>query len=300
MASLLVNKAMKGVITAMVAPFNKEGELDKKAIKEVVSFLKTKVHGLFVNGTYGSGPLMSTEERKRVLEWVMEEAAGHIQVCVNISSTTNKMSIELGKHAVEVNASSVITLAPYYYKHDMNIVEDYLNELMSTIEIPVFFYNNPAVVPFNATSSFLFKLAKKGLKGIKDSSFNILNFYDYLNIFEGTDFKCMIGTDALLLPSVIMGAWGCISAISNYLPDLVMKLWEETVKGNIEKATILQKKILRVRDIFKKSPTIPLIQKALLEIGINAGYPREPFKDTPVEIWNDIKYQLSKLGVTFR
>ena len=300
MASLLGNKDMKGVITAMVTPFNVKGAIDKKAIKEMVSFLKTRVHGLFVNGTYGSGPLMSYEERKQVLEWVMEEAAGHIQVCVNISSTTNKMSLELGKHAAEVNASSVITLAPYYYKHDTNIVEDYLNELVSTIGIPVFFYNNPAVVPFNATSNFLFKLAKKGLKGIKDSSFNILNFYDYLNIFEGTDFKCMIGTDALLLPSIIMGAWGCISAISNYLPNIVIELWEETVKGNIEKAAILQKKILKIRDIFKKSPTIPLIQKALYEIDINAGHPRAPFRDTPEEIWSDTKYQLGKLGVTFR
>ncbi|GAG58641.1 unnamed protein product [marine sediment metagenome] len=74
----------------MVTPFKQNGALDKKALREVVSFLKKRVHGLFVNGTYGCGPLMSVNERKDVLEIVTEEAGNDIQVCVHIGSTSNR------------------------------------------------------------------------------------------------------------------------------------------------------------------------------------------------------------------
>ena len=82
------NRDMKGVITPIITPFDRKGNLDKQALREVTAFLKNKVHGIFVNGTFGSGPLMSIEERKEVLELILEEANNYVEVCVNVSTTS--------------------------------------------------------------------------------------------------------------------------------------------------------------------------------------------------------------------
>lgn len=294
---LFSNREMKGVITPMITPFKKNGELDKKAIKDLVNFLKTKVHGIFINGTYGSGPLMSIEERKQVLEHVMEEAGKEIQICVNVSSTNTKWSLDLGKHAEKMGAVSVASLPPYYYKHNADIIENYFNVLIKNINIPVYLYNNPSTVPFKITTSLLSKLISNGLEGIKDSSNDLLSFYEFINNFEDKGFKCIIGTEALMLPTVIMGAWGCISGMSNCLPELVVSLWENIFSEDIKKASSLQKKILNIRNIFKNYPTIPLIHRTLEERGINSGYPRAPFNNITDREWNDTKKQLKELGV---
>jgi dihydrodipicolinate synthase/N-acetylneuraminate lyase len=293
----LKNRHMKGVITAIITPFDKSGGLDAKAIKEITAFLKKKVHGLFINGTFGSGPLMSVGERKKVLELVLEEANDDVEVCVNISTTSKKWAHELAKHAADSGATCIISTAPYYYKHRADIVEKYFVELIEKSEIPVYIYDNPSVVPFKCSPELLLRLAQKGLKGMKDSSKDLVSFYKNLTVLDETDFRCIMGTDSLLLPAVVMGAPGCVSATSNYLTDLVVNLWEKVKKGDLKEGEVLQKKVIRVKRIIEKYPQIPLLQKIMREMGLNAGYPRAPFEDTPEDIWKDVKNGLEGSGI---
>lgn len=293
------NREMKGVIPPMITSFKKNGDLDKRAIKEVVSFLKTRVHGLFVNGTYGCGLMMNVNERKEVLETVMEEAGDSIQVCVHIGATTNRDAIDLGKHAAEIGVVGVASVPPYYYPHKEADIESYFENLINEIEAPVYFYNNPVTTSFAADAGILSRLAEKGLKGVKDSSFDILTFYSFIRSVKKEGFHFIMGSEALILPAVIMGGRASVAGMANCLPEEVVALWQASENGDIEKASKLQKKILNLRDVFKSGSTIPLVHQTLRERGVNAGYPRAPFREQPVEVWKEVRSKLENLGIEF-
>ena len=299
-SKILENNNLKGIIVPMITPFKKNGDPDKRAIRELVRYLKTKAHGLLINGTYGSGPLMLLRERKNVLEIIMEEVNSSIPVTVNISTTSTRHSIELGEHALKTGVIGLNSTPPYYFRHSEKTVEDYFVILIESLHTNIYFYNIPSFTQFNINAALLLRLAKGGLKGIKDSSENILNFYKYLITLKSIiDFQCIIGTEALMLPAVLQGAPACISGMCNYLPDLVMKMWSEIKKSNFTEAAILQEKIIKIRDIFKTGPTISLIHKFLKRIGINSGYTRAPYPEISDEIWISIEEELKRIGVEF-
>ncbi|GAG58650.1 unnamed protein product, partial [marine sediment metagenome] len=185
----------------------------------------------------------------------------------------------------------------YYFPHKTVDIENYFIELINEIDAPVYLYNNPITTSFAASADFLSGLAEKGLKGVKDSSFDILVFYDYLRNIKKEKFHFIMGSEALILPAVVMGGRASIAGMANCLPEEVVALWEAAESSEIEEASELQKRVLSIRDIYKSGSTTPLVYKTLRERGINAGYPRKPFRDQPNEVWQKVKTKLKNLGV---
>lgn len=294
---------MEGIIPAMITPFDKNGELDEKALKELVSFLKSRVHGFFVNGTFGSGPLMSIDERKKVLEIIMDEAGDDIQVCDHVGAVSTKDAIELGKHSEKMGVVGIASTIPYYYRHNESAIENYFEALIKEVKVPVYLYNNPNTTMFNVNDNLLKRLANKGLKGVKDSSFNILTFYGYIRAIKDDSFRFIVGSEAMILPTTIMKCHGCVSGIANCFPEEVVELWEEAKSGNIKKASELQEKIINIREILKGSTEAdahlgaPIIQRILREKGVNAGYPRLPLRDVTEDFYTKVKNNLIEVGI---
>ena len=79
---------LKGVIPPMITPFDERGELNLAGLEGLVKFLSQYVHGLFICGSYGSGPMMSVEERKLVAETAVKAA---VRAISKILQTTNLM-----------------------------------------------------------------------------------------------------------------------------------------------------------------------------------------------------------------
>ena len=290
------NREMRGVIPPMITPFKKDGDLDKVAVRELVSFLKKRVHGLFVAGTYGCGPLMSVEERKELLELVMEEAGKEIQVCVHIGSTSTKDALDLGMHAAKLGVVGVASVPPYYFHYSEQDVEAYFETLIGEIPVPFYFYNNPATTHFSASSALIARLARKGLKGIKDSSFDILTFYSFVCDVQEEGFHFIIGSEALIVPARLLGARGTIAGLANCLPEEITALWQAAEANDTYTSSELQKRVLKIRQIYKSGPTLALIHRTLRERGVNAGYPRAPFRDVSDEQWSAFKSKLRDFG----
>jgi len=111
-------KNLTGVIPPMITPFDSDGEVDENALIDLINFLIKHVHGLFICGTYGSGPLMKPEQRKKVAEIVTQQIDNKISVIVHVGSTNTKTAVDLAKHAESVGSSHISSVPPYYYKHN--------------------------------------------------------------------------------------------------------------------------------------------------------------------------------------
>ena len=293
------NKKIHGIIPPMITAFDKNGSFDEKAQREIVSFLVGKVQGLFPCGTYGSGPLMSVEERKRVAEVVIDEVSGRIPVIMHVGGASTRSVVELAKHAEGIGATAVAAVPPIYYGFKEPEVERHFKAMLDAVSIPVFVYNNPKTTGVAVSADFLNRLAEMGVSGVKDSSFDILVFYGYLRTVKKQGFIPIMGTEALILPAVAMGAHGSVSGLANAFPEPVVELFNEVKQGNMDKAGSLQSKVSAMRDAMHYAPTVPMIQATLRKRGVNAGYPRLPFVLPEDELLNKAVNDFKKLGAEF-
>jgi len=279
-----MTKLIKGIIPPLTTPFTNKGAIYEEGLRMLLDFqLSGGVHGLFICGTYGSGPIMSIEERKQVAEITVNHVKDRIPVIVHVGTTSTSQSIELAQHAAETGADVVASVPPYYHPHDERDVKKYFSSLLNSVDIPVFVYNNPKTTGFSITPKFLEELAELGIQGIKDSCFNFVEFTHFLLALEKfPSFTFIIGTEALCLPGMMVGAKGCVAGLANVFPELVVSLYDAISNSNFKEAAQLQMRVNRARQILHiPSSTNAACYFVLKQRGIDVGIPKEPILPIP-------------------
>jgi len=283
----------EGVVTPILTPFTENGAISEDRLDDLINFLKKNgIQNLFVCGTFGSGPVMTSEERKRVTELSIEYS-GNMKIIVNVSSTSPEVSIELARHAREAGADAIASTPPFYYNYDAEAVHRFYAKLLSSVDLPVFIYNIPSRVGFNIPPNLLARLAEEGVAGIKESSGDLVRFYRYMSIVEKRDFTFLIGTEALLVPAVLAGADGCVSGLSNIFPELVTELYRLAKARDLKRAFEKQFLAIELREILFTSDPISTSYALLKLRGIDVGYPKSPFKMPSGAELEDLKRRLA-------
>lgn len=269
---------LRGAIPPMITSFKKDGSLDEQAVMDVAAFLAKHVHGLFICGTYGGGPLMTIGERKRVCELTIEAVQGKIPVIVHVGTIDTASAVELASHAESAGATAVASIPPCYFAHNEENVLHYFKSLTAAVDIPVYLYNNPKTVGYAISPSFLAKIAREAhISGVKDSSFDIMVFADYKR-FCGPEFDVVLGTEGLLVPAMALGAEAFIPGLGNAFPWLMADFYQACVEGTPEEAIALQHKVSAIREaVHLGGANLVTVQELLRLQGINAGWPRLPF-----------------------
>ena len=291
-----------GIIPPLQTAFTADGEIYEQGIRNIVSFTLPYIHAYYPLGTYGAGPLMTLDERKKVLEIILDEVNGKVPVIAHVGTADTKSAIELAKHAKAAGAAAVGSISPYYTPHlPDDALFQYFMDLMDAVAddgFPVFVYNNASYCQNTITPKLLKRLADNGLRGCKDSSFDLVNFYQFKEaVKDYPDFNVIIGTEAIFVASYEAGAKGCVCGLGNVFPDIMRKMQDQFTSGNLSGALETQRLILNIRSIIKQGPTVPILH-AILELrGIDAGMPKRPFLPVTPEIKTKIAAQLKELGL---
>ena len=292
-----------GVICPMITPFTVDGLIYREGVKNLVDFLSGKnVDGLFVCGTFGLGPALTNEERKKVTEYVMESVNKRLEVIVQVGSANLESTLELAKHAEDVGADAVASTPPFYYRYDDESILFFFQKLISQVNIPVFVYNIPSRVGYDISAQLLGKLVGIGVSGMKDSGNDILKSYEYIYTVKekessGENFSFLIGTEALMLPAVIAGADGCVSGLSNIYPEAVVKLYHLLKDGKIIEAVDMHFKIVKARRLIESTGYIQLCYEILKLRGVDVGYPKPLLKRFPTQQVEEIKKKLDGISL---
>lgn len=293
----MTNIKFKGIIPPTLTLFNKNGEIDEKCNRDYLEFLvDSGVHGLFMVGSNGFGPMMTVEQRKYLTEISLDQVKQRVPTIVHVGSPSCKISGELAKHAEKKGADAVASVPPYYYRHNEEEVINFYEHLIKSVEIPVFIYNNPNLSGFLVTPDIAVELAKRGVKGIKDSSFNIVAFYvmkEKMKILE-LDFQSIIGSDSLWLPSLLVDTKAVISAVANVFPKFMVDFYNKTLQEKkLQLLSELQMKVIRLRSILQTGElNVPRSLAALEMIGVNPGRPICPFKELDLTEKENIRNKL--------
>jgi N-acetylneuraminate lyase/4-hydroxy-tetrahydrodipicolinate synthase len=274
-----MTREAKGIIPPLTTPFDEHGNVYEAGLRRLVDFQVEKgVHGLFICGTYGSGPIMTVKERKQVHEIVVDQAQGRITVIAHVGTTSTAQSIELARHAESVGVDLVSSISPYYHRHDERAVVEFFRALAESIDLPLYVYNNPKASGVTISPSFLRHLSDVGVQGIKDSGFSFIDLTHYMLAMEDRpEFRFIVGTEALALPAFTIGAKGSVAGLANVFPELVVQLWDLFQDGKVQEAAQVQMRVTRARQVLHiPSSTNAACYAVLHERGIDVGVPKRP------------------------
>lgn len=282
-------KAFKGVIPAVLTVFDKEENIDEVGMRQLVSFLIDKgVNGLYLTGSTGEGFTMTSEERKKVVEIVMDETAGRVPIVVHVGAIGTKISIDLAKHAESVGADGISSVPPFYWKFNENQIIKYYEDIANSCSIPMIVYNVPLVGLLGMDA--IKRLAKiENVKGIK---YTALSQYEITQIKDevGQDFLVYSGADEMAMSGLIAGADGIVGSFYNIMPELFINIYNAVQNKNLDEAQRLQKQAVEVIMYALQLPSFYAGMKVILRwMGVNAGYCRRPFENLTEE--DEIKFK---------
>lgn len=273
---------LRGVIPPLVTPMRSDGELNEGAIPAVVDHvIKGGVHAVFALGSQSESFALSFEEKRRVMEKVMEAVDGRVPVLVGVGMITTRETARMVKLARELGADAVTVMTPYFITPSQGELYDHFySAAQEAGDTPVLLYNNPRRTHVSLDPDTVAKLAElDNVVGMKESSGDLMLTMRYIDATRGMDFSVFMGNDALLLAGLIIGAVGAVSASANVFPRLVVRIYEEARAGRIEEARELQYKLLKFRTAFETLGTFPAVVKEAMEmVGLPAGPPRLPVK----------------------
>lgn len=289
-----------GVIPPMVTPFKENGDVDFEGLETLVHFLRDRVDGLFVCGSYGSGPLMSIDERKKVAARSIEYAAGKVPIIVHTGTAASREAAELSSHAASIGAAAVSAVAPYYFHHNSDGVLAYYRAIVEAVPsgFPVYVYHNPRFSGYEIDMKTMMRLADIGVAGVKDATFDIAKFSAYRSILAPRDFDVVLGTESMWLSARALGAEAFIPGLANAFPELCTKMHREGMRNDIANCRDTQFLVNKVRDLMYLAGSTQQAVYAMLSIrGIVQCSPRSPFLAASETATSELKRSLADLGV---
>ncbi len=240
---------LRGVFVPLLTPFQPNGALDLPAIDRLVDYvLAAGVHGLFVGGTTGEFPLLSTAERQRVAETVVAAAGSTVPVVVHAGAPSTREAIQLAQHAQNIGAPAVAVVAPYFFSlSDEALMAHYVAVAAAVPQLPVLLYNIPQRTVNALPPRLAADIARRcpNVIGIKDSSGNLSQTIEYCAL--RTDFQVAQGADGLLVAGLAMGIQATVSGNANVFPELAVAVFDAWWRGDQAAARAAQAQFDAVR-----------------------------------------------------
>lgn len=238
------------------------------------------VNGLFLTGSYGAGPLMTSEERVSIYKLAKDVVAEYPDrfLIAHVGCADTASTVALAKEAEKIGVDAIGAVPPFYYTHKDDLVIDYYKDIVDAVSLPVFAYNNPVTTKTAMTMPMVEKLQAAGVKGVKDSSMNVTFitrvFYDAK--INKKEFKTIIGTSTGWLPFSQMGIDTMIAGMCNYAPEIISKMYQLTMAGDLERAEKAYKVMMDYSAKTKFTDSTIVSHMVLKARGFNAGYTRKP------------------------
>jgi 4-hydroxy-tetrahydrodipicolinate synthase len=260
------------VVVALLTPYRSDGRVDPDAVQAHVEWLLDQgVDGLMPAGTTGEGPLLEDDELVALVRAVVAVAQGRALVLAHVGRPGSAATIRLAERALAEGVDALSAVVPYYYPLEDGQLFTHYRSLLDAVggHRPVYAYTVPGRTGNDLPARLVAELAREGLAGVKDSSKSLERHREYL----ATGVPVLIGTDELVQSAFEEGAAGCISAIANVRPDLLVGLRDAVVAADAERGSTLQEKVRHLRSTLARESALVALKRATA--AAVPGYPSQ-------------------------
>ena len=270
-------QALRGVIVPIVTPFYPDESVDEQSLRRLAQHLVSAgVHGIFPCGSQGEFHALTKDERKRILEIVLDEAGGKVLVMAHAGAVTTRESIELTLHASKAGADAASLIGPYYLRPSGEELYRHYSSVAESAPIKLLAYNNPERTGYSIPVPVIGRLAaQKAIVGIKDSSGDLGLTLAYMEACPD-DFATFMGRDTLIYAALCCGCVGAVAATANVAPDIAVGIYQSVQQGDYAAARAYQRKLSPLRQAFTLGTFPQVIKEALELTGQPVGSARAP------------------------
>ncbi len=263
-----------GVFTAIVTPFNKDRTVDEGALRRLVDIqIEGGVAGLVPMGTTGESPTLNHEEHIHVIEIVVDQVNGRAPIIAGTGSNSTDEAIDMTRYAAEIGADASLQVAPYYNKPTQEGFYRHFTAIADAVDLPMIIYNIPGRTGKNIENETMLRLSRNShVQGVKEASGDLAQVMNLIEV-RSDDFFVLSGEDYLSFPIVALGGNGVISVVSNVVPELVVKMIDFALAGDLEKAREEHYRLLPLfRGLFFETNPIPVKYALSLTEGVEEVY----------------------------
>lgn len=269
---------LRGVLTALVTPFNHDGSLDEGALKSLCERqLTAGIAGLVPIGGTGEYPALSLAERTRVIEIVAAAADGKIPVIAGVLPSGFADAVETGHALLNAGADTLMLLTPYYATGTQEGIASYFRAYRNRIDAPLILYEIPGKTNVSMRAETIRELASdQTIIGMKYSSYD---FAEFIRVAAQVpeDFTLLSGEEPLFASHLAIGACGGILTTANAFPEIWVDIYRTVaVQNDLKAALAIQHQLDPLIQIaFSESNPGPL-KEILRSAGFPVGEPRLP------------------------
>ena len=290
-------RKFQGIMPPAITIFDTEGEIDREKTKKFTRHLINEgVHGIFVAGSTGEAPLMNLDQRKEIIDIGVEAAAGKVPLLAGTGHNSTRIAVELSKYAENAGADVAVVSLPHYPQPTQEGFYEHYKVIGEAVSIPVFVYNCWEQYGVEIAPEIVARLAEEGyIQGIKDSTFDLDHISRVLWL-TGGKITVFTGLETKVLPSLVLGADGCICTSGNLIPGEIVEIYNLFRVGKIEEAGRKQLSIMGIFNILISSEGIQVVKEGLKLLGHDVGDCLMPIDKIPADIKEKLRVELKKMG----
>ncbi|MFK2826164.1 4-hydroxy-tetrahydrodipicolinate synthase [Bacillus sp. B190/17] len=265
------------ILTAMVTPFDQNGEIDFNAAKNLINYLiDNGTDGLVVAGTTGESPTLTTEEKVKLFQFVVEVVNGRVPVIAGTGSNDTRGSISLTKLAEKTGVDGIMLVVPYYNKPSQEGLYQHFKAIAESTSLPVMLYNIPGRSVVNMSVETVVRLAKiPNIVSIKDASGDLDAMTEIISQTP-EDFSLYSGDDGLTLPVLSIGGIGVVSVASHIIGNEMQTMIEHFKNGKLQESALAHRSLLPIIKALFAAPSPSPVKAALNLHGVPVGNVRLP------------------------
>lgn len=289
----------QGLYTAIVTPFDKNGNLNEAKLREHIKFQADNgVDGIVPAGTTGENPTFKDNDYDRIFNICAEEAKEHnIKVIAGCGSNDTRKAIDLCKKASEAGCHGALVITPYYNKPNQKGLLAHFTKVADESPLPVVMYNVPSRTSVNIDVETAVRLSSHdNIVALKEASASLMQVQD---IIDGCDGKMDIlsGEDALTYSIMAVGGKGVICVTSNIVPKEMKELVDAMLNKDFEKGLELQMKLKDLsKALFCDVNPVP-VKAALNLMGKGVGEVRLPLVSVGSSKLKELELVLRNYGL---
>lgn len=273
-----MNKICTGVFAPITTTFDPDGTLNLDALREnVKKYAASPIHGYLALGSNGENKSLTNEEKIAVAKVIIENKAPEQIVMAGSIFESTMETIAFAKEMEKLGADYITLLSPCYFKSAMKdeVLIRYFTDVASAVDTPCMLYNAPQFCGGITLSLNVIKECAKhpNIVGIKDSSSGNV---EKIALSVPKDFQVLSGSANTFLSCLLNGGIGGVISLANSVPDVVCRLYDYFVKGELAKAAALNREVIKANMGVSGKYGVAGVKYAMDLNGFFGGAPRLP------------------------
>ncbi len=287
----------RGVFPYLVSPVNSQGEIDSAVLRRLCNdLIAAGVHGLTPLGSTGEFAYLSWEQRRRVVEVVVEATKGRVPVVAGVASTTTADAVRQAREYEAMGCDGILAILEAYFPLSDEAVHSYFAAVAGAVSLPVVLYTNPNFQRSDLSLPVIERLSRiDNVRYIKDASFNTGRL---LSILNKVGDRMRVFAASAHIPACVMliGGVGWMAGPACVAPRQSVALYDACVRQDWAKAMALQKPLWALNQAFAKYNLAACIKGGLQLQGYEVGAPLPPQAPLPPEGVEDVRRALQSIG----